>query len=45
LFTQLFLRHVDRAAARRALPGAVAYRLADPNVTDAQRARVRRLLR
>jgi hypothetical protein len=36
-------RHVDREAARRALPAAVAYRLADPNVTDAERARVRRL--
>lgn len=43
-FTRLFLRHVDREAARRALPEAVAYRLADPNVTDAERARVRRLL-
>jgi aminoglycoside phosphotransferase (APT) family kinase protein len=44
-FTQLFLRHVDRRAARRALPQAAAFRLADPNVTDAERARVRRLLR
>jgi hypothetical protein len=42
-FTRLFLRHVDRAAARRALPEAAAYRLADPNVTDAERARLRRL--
>lgn len=44
-FTQLFLRHVDRDAARRALPDAAAFRLADPNVTDAERARVRRLVR
>jgi aminoglycoside phosphotransferase (APT) family kinase protein len=44
-FTQLFLRHVDRAAARRALPRAAAFRLADPNVTDAEREQVRRLLR
>jgi len=44
-FTPLFLRHVDREAARRALPDAVAFRLADPNVTDAERARVRRLVR
>jgi aminoglycoside phosphotransferase (APT) family kinase protein len=44
-FTQLFLRHVDRGEARRALPDAVALRLADPNVTDAERGRVRRLLR
>jgi streptomycin 6-kinase len=43
-FTRLFLRHVDRAEARRALPEAVAFRLADPNVTDAERARVRRLV-
>jgi aminoglycoside phosphotransferase (APT) family kinase protein len=43
-FTRLFLRHIDRAAARRALPAAVAYRLADPNVTGAERMRVRRLL-
>lgn len=42
-FTHLFLRHVDRRAARSALPEAVAFRLADPNVTDAERTRVRRL--
>jgi hypothetical protein len=42
-FTWLFLRHVDREAALRALPEAVALRLADPNVTDAERALVRRL--
>lgn len=44
-FAQLFLRHVDRAAARQALPDAVALRLADPNLSEAERARVRRLLR
>jgi hypothetical protein len=43
-FTRLFLRHVDRAGARVALPDAVAFRIADPNVTDAERARARRLL-
>ena len=43
-FARLFLRHVDREGARRALPEAVAYRLADPNVTDAERARATRLL-
>jgi aminoglycoside phosphotransferase (APT) family kinase protein len=43
-FTRLFLRHVDRGAARRALPEAVAYRLADPNVSEAERARAMRLL-
>jgi aminoglycoside phosphotransferase (APT) family kinase protein len=42
-FAQLFLRHVDRAAARRSLGEAIAFRLADPNVTDAERERVRRL--
>jgi streptomycin 6-kinase len=44
VFTRAFLRHVDRAAAQAALPEAVAYRLADPNVTEAERERVRRLL-
>jgi aminoglycoside phosphotransferase (APT) family kinase protein len=44
LFTWRFLRHVDLEAARRALPEAVAYRLVDPNVTDAEQARLRRLL-
>jgi aminoglycoside phosphotransferase (APT) family kinase protein len=43
--TRLFLRCVDREAAREALPDAAAFRLADPNVTDAERERVRRLLR
>ena len=43
VFTRLFLRQVDRTAARRALPDAVAFRLADPNVTEAERQRVRRL--
>jgi streptomycin 6-kinase len=45
LFARLFLRHVDRQAARRALPDAVAFRLDDPNVTEAERARARELLR
>ena len=44
-FTRFFLRHLDRDAARRALPEAAECRLADPNVTDAERERVRRLLR
>lgn len=42
-FTRFFLRHVDLEAARRALRQAAAYRLADPNVTHDERARVRRL--
>jgi aminoglycoside phosphotransferase (APT) family kinase protein len=44
-FTQLFLRHLDRKAARKALPAAGERRIADPNVTDAERERVRSLLR
>jgi phosphotransferase family enzyme len=45
MFTRFFLRHVDHAAARRSLPEAGEWRLADPNVTDAERDRVRKLLR
>lgn len=43
VFTRLFLRHVDRGAAGQALRDAVAFRLADPNVTDAERERAGRL--
>jgi aminoglycoside phosphotransferase (APT) family kinase protein len=39
-----FLRHLDRDAARHALPAAAAYRIADRNVGDEERAAVRRLL-
>jgi streptomycin 6-kinase len=45
LFTGFFLRHVDLATARRSLPRAGEHRIADPNVTDAERDRVRKLLR
>ena len=41
LFTRFFLRHVDLEAARAELPAAGEYRIADPNVTDAERERVR----
>jgi aminoglycoside phosphotransferase (APT) family kinase protein len=44
VFTRFFLRHVDRPAARAALPAAADLRLSDPNVTDDERGRVRRLL-
>jgi aminoglycoside phosphotransferase (APT) family kinase protein len=44
-FTRLFLRHIDREAARIALPAAVRFRLADDNVTNEERSRVRRLVR
>jgi aminoglycoside phosphotransferase (APT) family kinase protein len=45
LFTRFFLRHVDRRAAEAQLPAAGESRIADPNVTDAERERVRRLTR
>ena len=45
IFTSFFLRHIDHAAARRSLPEAGERRIADPNVTDAERDRVRNLLR
>jgi streptomycin 6-kinase len=45
VFARLFLRHVDVAAARRSLSEAGEHRIADPNVTDAERDRVRKLLR
>jgi aminoglycoside phosphotransferase (APT) family kinase protein len=43
IFAWLFRRIVGRDAIRRGFPGASAFRLADPHVTDAERARVRRL--
>lgn len=43
LFLWWFLRHAGRAAARRALRVVGAARLADPNVLEAERGRVRRL--
>jgi aminoglycoside phosphotransferase (APT) family kinase protein len=43
-FAHFFLRHVDRAEARRGLPDAIAFRIADPSVTDEERLRARRLL-
>jgi aminoglycoside phosphotransferase (APT) family kinase protein len=45
LFTRFFLRHVDVRAARAELPAAGELRIADSNVTDAERERVRRLTR
>ena len=38
-----FLSRVDRDAARRAIPAAVEYRLTDRNMSDEERARMRRL--
>ncbi|MEZ5230311.1 MAG: phosphotransferase [Acidimicrobiales bacterium] len=37
-----FLGQVDRAAARRAIPAAVAHRLTDRNMSDNERERLRR---
>jgi aminoglycoside phosphotransferase (APT) family kinase protein len=44
LFLRWFLPHFDRDDLVRALPAAAEFRLADPNVTDAERQAVRRLL-
>lgn len=38
-----FLSRVDRGAARRAIPAAVEHRLTDRNMSDEERARMRRL--
>jgi serine/threonine protein kinase len=38
-----FLRGIDSAAARRAIPAAVAHRLTDPNMSPDEQARMRRL--
>jgi streptomycin 6-kinase len=45
VFARFFLRHVDVQAVRLGLPAASAFRLADPNVTDAERERVHDLVR
>lgn len=42
LLARLFRSRVGRDALRRGLHAARAFRLADPNVTDAERSRVRR---
>ena len=43
-FLRAFLAGVDQEEARRALPAAVDRRLADPNTTEGERARMRRLV-
>lgn len=43
LLAWLFLRRVGRDVIQRGLPDARGYRLADPNVTDAEKGRVGRL--
>jgi hypothetical protein len=43
-FLDAFLAHVDRDAARRALPAAVARRRNDPHMTAAELARIEALL-
>jgi aminoglycoside phosphotransferase (APT) family kinase protein len=42
LFCRLFVPHFDRAEVERAVPAAAELRLADPNVTEEERAAVRR---
>ncbi len=44
LFLRRFLRRFDLDETRRALPAAAELRIADRNVTDEERTRVRRLL-
>jgi streptomycin 6-kinase len=44
LFLRWFLTHFDREAVLAALPAAGERRIADPNVTDRERDRVRRLI-
>ncbi len=43
--TPLFLRHFDRRAVDRAMPAAIAYRIADPNVLPQEKDRLERLHR
>ena len=43
--TPLFLRHFERAEIDRAMPAAVEYRIADPNVLPHERDRLERLRR
>jgi aminoglycoside phosphotransferase (APT) family kinase protein len=45
LLLRSFLASLDRAAARRAMPALVESRLRDRNHTDAERERIRRLVR
>jgi tRNA A-37 threonylcarbamoyl transferase component Bud32 len=42
---RLFVRHFDRAAVERAIPAAIAYRIADPHVFPHERDRLERLRR
>jgi aminoglycoside phosphotransferase (APT) family kinase protein len=44
LFVRTFLAHFDRGELVRALPLAAERRIADPNVTERERAAVRRLV-
>jgi aminoglycoside phosphotransferase (APT) family kinase protein len=43
MMLRAFLSRVDGEAARRAIPAAVEHRLTDPNMSDEERARMRRL--
>ena len=43
--TPLFLRHFEREEVEQAMPAAIAYRIADPNVFPHERDRLSRLSR
>lgn len=43
VFLRSFLASLDREAARRAIPAAVAHRLTDPHMSEAERRRMRKL--
>jgi aminoglycoside phosphotransferase (APT) family kinase protein len=43
LFLRIFLRGLDREAARRAIPAAVEHRLLDRNMTEREKERMRRM--
>jgi aminoglycoside phosphotransferase (APT) family kinase protein len=45
LFLRAFLHGLDREAARRAVPAAVAHRLGDPNMSPSERQRMQALAR
>jgi tRNA A-37 threonylcarbamoyl transferase component Bud32 len=45
IFLRSFLRGLDRESARQAIPAAVAHRLADRNMTEPERERMRALAR
>jgi hypothetical protein len=45
MFLRSFLGELDRESARRAIPAVVAHRLADRNMTERERERMRAMAR